>query len=165
MADCVRAWLREDKVEIRSPKATRPWQHVLEPLSGYLHLAACLHDDPSLHGESFNFGPRGEQNATVAQLLGRLAEHWGFEDAEQAYSVTGSIPFNEAGLLKLSIDKALLRLKWEPNLSYDECAAFTGDWYRDVMRNGKDALSMTSSQLHSYEQLAGERRRVWATQR
>lgn len=69
VADCIRAWRVDGTVEIRSPKATRPWQHVLEPLSGYLALGAEMAVRPELHGERFNFGPRAEQNATVVELL------------------------------------------------------------------------------------------------
>lgn len=161
VADCVRAWRDGGDVEIRSPRATRPWQHVLEPLSGYLTLAMRLQEDASLHGESFNLGPKGEQNATVLELLEDLARVWGFDDASKAYRVTGDIPFHEAGLLKLNIDKALLKLKWEPNLSYAECVEMTGGWYREVVREGADAGQLTTAQIRAYEAFAEQRQRVW----
>ena len=69
VVDCMKAWSENKKVEIRAPKATRPWQHVLEPLSGYLNLGQELYNNPKLHGEAFNFGPRAEQNHTVEELL------------------------------------------------------------------------------------------------
>lgn len=161
VADCIRAWGAGGDVQIRSPAATRPWQHVLEPLSGYLLLGARLADDPALHGQSFNFGPRGEQNATVLQLLTDLARVWGFETPSTSYRVTGDIPFHEAGLLKLNIDKALLMLRWEPNLSYAECVDMTGGWYRDVLKNGADALALTTAHVRAYEGYAADRQRVW----
>ena len=161
VADCVRAWQNGGDVEIRSPQATRPWQHVLEPLSGYLTLAARLKDDAALHGESFNLGPKGEQNATVLELLEDLARVWGFDDVSKAYRVTGNIPFHEAGLLKLNIDKTLLQLKWEPNLSYAECVEMTGGWYREVVREGADAGQLTTAQIRAYEAFAEQRQRVW----
>jgi CDP-glucose 4,6-dehydratase len=161
VADCIRAWRDGRDVEIRSPKATRPWQHVLEPLSGYLALGAQLARDPALHGESFNFGPRGEQNATVRELLEDLARVWGLEDVSKAYRITGNIPFHEAGLLKLNIDKALLMLRWEPNLSYAECVEMTGGWYREVVRDGADAGQLTTAQIRAYEAFAEGRRRIW----
>jgi CDP-glucose 4,6-dehydratase len=161
VADCIRAWTSGGTVEIRSPRATRPWQHVLEPLSGYLALGARLAEDSGLHGESFNFGPRAEQNATVLELLGDLASVWGFNDPSQSYRVTADIPFHEAGLLKLSIDKALLHLRWEPNLSYAECVDMTGGWYRDVLKAGRDAADITTEHIRRYEALAQERRRIW----
>lgn len=162
VADCVRAWCDNRTVEIRSPQSTRPWQHVLEPLSGYLWLGACLAEDMQFNGEAYNFGPRAEQNATVLELLAALAEVWGHEDPEQAYNVTGNIPFHEASLLKLNVDKALLATKWEPNLSYAECMTMTGEWYREVLKSGQDALEMTQGHITAYQDRAAERGRVWA---
>ena len=108
VVDCVRAWSEGKSVEIRSPEATRPWQHVLEPLSGYLNLGAVLYMSNKLDGEAFNFGPRAEQNRTVLELLTELSKDW---DIAQAYHVTDNIPFHEAGLLKLICDKSLFYLK------------------------------------------------------
>jgi CDP-glucose 4,6-dehydratase len=116
---------------------------------------------PALHGESFNLGPRGEQNATVRELLEDLARVWGLEDVSKAYRITGNIPFHEAGLLKLNIDKALLMLRWEPNLSYAECVEMTGGWYREVVRDGADAGQLTTAQIRAYEAFAEGRRRIW----
>ena len=161
VADCIRAWQKGERVQIRSPAATRPWQHVLEPLSGYLALARAMREDPTLTGESFNFGPRAEQNARVIDLLGDLGQVWGL-NAEDSYTITGNIPFHEAGLLKLNCDKALLRLRWQPTLSYEECVRMTGGWYRDVVRDGQDAHDATQADIATYEGLASERRQVWA---
>ena len=162
VADCIRAWGRGERVPIRSPQATRPWQHVLEPLSGYLALAARLAGDAQLDGESFNFGPSGEQNRSVLQLLGDLGAVWGLSSAEQACEITGNVPFHEAGLLKLSCDKALLRLGWRPTLGYGECVQLTGGWYREVLRENADALGRTHADIARYEALASERAQGWA---
>lgn len=162
VADCVRAWQTGGVVQVRSPAATRPWQHVLEPLSGYLTLAQAMLADPTLSGESFNFGPRAEQNARVIDLLGDLGRVWGFSDDQSSYEITGNIPFHEAGLLKLNCDKALLRLRWQPTLDYQECMRFTGGWYRDVVRDRGDAVQATARDLAEYERLAAERGLVWA---
>ncbi len=161
IADCIRAWLKGESVRIRSPGATRPWQHVLEPLSGYLTLAAQMPEDSLLSGESFNFGPRAEQNATVLELLASLANVWGFEEPAKSFEVIGNVPFHEAGLLKLNIDKSLLALRWEPNLSYEECMSFTGIWYRDVLKKGASAWDLSNAQIESYVQAAVERGRIW----
>jgi CDP-glucose 4,6-dehydratase len=161
VADCVRAWQAGRKVQIRSPAATRPWQHVLEPLSGYLTLAQAMRAQQDLSGESFNFGPRAEQNARVIDLLGDLGRVWGLNEAD-SYDVTGNIPFHEAGLLKLNCDKALLRLRWQPTLSYEECVSMTGGWYRDVVRDGGDAHDATQANIATYERLAADRHQVWA---
>ncbi len=162
VADCVRAWKEGRVVTIRSPSSTRPWQHVLEPLSGYLALAQAMSADATLSGESFNFGPPAEQNARVIDLLGDLGRVWGFQDETQSYEITGNVPFHEAGLLKLNCDKALLKLRWQPTLTYEECVRFTGGWYRDVLKNGRHAGTATSENILEYEQLARARNHGWA---
>lgn len=161
VVDCMRAWNEGRAVEIRSPQATRPWQHVLEPLSGYLALGAALAADRQLHGEAFNFGPRAEQNRTVVDLLTELGKHWGFASPEEACRVTDNIPFHEAGLLKLSCDKALFHLKWEATLSYVETIRLIGEWYSGYYREKADMYNLTLEQIASYEAFAGERDRIW----
>lgn len=160
VVDCVKAWRAGEAVEIRSPRATRPWQHVLEPLSGYLVLAAALIERSDEHGESYNFGPIAGQNRTVLELIGDLAQSFGA--AGSGYEVTADIPFHEAGLLKLNCDKALQRLRWQPTLSYEECVAFTGGWYRRVLREGEDAFAVTAEQISAYGQAAKQIRQAWA---
>ena len=162
VADCIRAWHVGGHVEIRSPQATRPWQHVLEPLGGYLAVGADLARRGALHGESFNFGPRGERNATVLDVLSDLAVIWGFDDAGDAYRVTNDIPFHEAGLLKLNVDKALALLAWRPTLTYGECVEMTGVWYRDVVKLGADAMDRTAADIARYTQLGRDRGLAWA---
>lgn len=162
VVDCIKAWLANGSVPIRSPAATRPWQHVLEPLSGYLDLGAALARDATLHGEAFNFGPRAEQSRTVVELLTDLAAIWGFDSLDAAYKIIGQTPFHEASLLKLNCDKALLQLKWQPTLSYDECVDFTGKWYREILREGQDARTLTLAQIERYEQLAAKQEHAWS---
>lgn len=161
VVDCMKAWSEGDAVEIRSPRATRPWQHVLEPLSGYLALAQRLAADQNLHGEAFNFGPRAEQNRTVVELLGDLGATWGIA-ADQAYRITGNVPFHEAGLLKLNCDKALFHLRWEATLDYRETIDLIGTWYRAFYREQGDMAALTAAQIADYEQAAIGRGRAWA---
>ncbi len=161
VVDCMKAWSQNQVVEIRSPSATRPWQHVLEPLSGYLTLGASLYASEVLHGNAFNFGPRAEQNRTVIDLLKDLGVVWGLSRAEDIYRITENIPFHEAGLLKLSCDKALFHLKWESNLNYAETIQMVGDWYRSYYRNEVDMDELTSKQISAYESLAASRGRIW----
>lgn len=160
IADCVRAWNENKSVEIRSPKATRPWQHVLEPLSGYLTLGQAVYFRDELHGEAFNFGPPAEQNHTVIELLSDLAKYWGIKD-EDAYTITANIPFHEAGLLKLNCDKALSYLKWEANLKYPETINFVGDWYYDFYKNKNNIYDKTIDQINKFESIAKNRNRIW----
>lgn len=115
--DCVRSWIEDRDVEIRNSLSTRPWQHVLEPLSGYLYLAAKLQDNIDLHGEPFNFGPSGEQGHTVIELVQEMSEQWGqacwniIERDETAH---------EAKLLKLNCEKANRLLGWRAVLTFQE---------------------------------------------
>jgi CDP-glucose 4,6-dehydratase len=162
VVDCVRAWNEGRPAEIRSPQATRPWQHVLEPLSGYLTLGQSLAEQTKLHGEAYNFGPRAEQNHTVVDLLDDLGQFWGFASSDDAYQVTENIPFHEAGLLKLNCDKALLHLKWESNLEYSETVQLVGNWYTKFYREKADMHDMTLEQIALYERRGAERNRVWA---
>ena len=161
VVDCMKNWADGKIVELRSPEATRPWQHVLEPLSGYLTLGSQLNTDNRLLGESFNFGPRSEQNRTVLELLTDLSQQWNFTKAEDAYSVTDNIPFHEAGLLKLNCDKALFNLRWEANLSYKECVKMVGEWYYSFYKVEKDMYKLTLDQITQYENLAMKRDLIW----
>lgn len=161
VVDCMQSWSKEEVVEIRAPKATRPWQHVLEPLSGYLNLGAELYVNDTLHGESFNFGPRAEQNHTVEELLIDLSKYWNFKNVNNAYKVTGNIPFHEAGLLKLNCDKALFYLKWQANLQYKDTIRFTSEWYYDFYKTDKNILDKTLEQIFEYEEMAKEKGLKW----
>jgi CDP-glucose 4,6-dehydratase len=160
--DCMKAWSNHQAVEIRSPNATRPWQHVLEPLSGYLNLAQELYEGKNLHGESFNFGPKSEHNHSVEKLLQDLSYHWNFEQESDAYVVTDNIKFHEAGLLKLNCDKALFHLKWLPVLEYDQLINFTGSWYFNYYKQSLNMWELTLTQIQDYENRATEKRLKWS---
>jgi len=157
--DCMRAWAESAVVEIRNPSATRPWQHVLEPLSGYLWLAARLAVDISLNGEPFNFGPTAADERSVRNVIEALAGHW----PGASYVVNmpaGAV--GEAGLLKLNCDKAAARLAWKPTLDFEETIRFTGDWYRDFYRSPAKTGDRSLDQIRQYESLAHDRSVAWA---
>ena len=160
--DCVRAWAEGRLPLIRSPHATRPWQHVLEPLGGYLWLGAqLLAGAPHLRGEAFNFGPAAHVNASVGQLLQEMSLTWtGVAWQVDPAAAQAKV---EASLLKLNCDKALARLAWQAVLSFEETAAMTAGWYRDFYRQSAAARAGTDAQITRYEQLACERGRTWAT--
>lgn len=160
--DCMRAWNKKETVTIRSPKATRPWQHVLEPLSGYLNLAEKLSTNMDLNGTSFNFGPKSDFSYTVEKLLNDLSLSWNFAEPHNAYKITDDIKFNEAGLLKLNCDKALFHLKWVPALDYDQLINFTGSWYNDFYNNNVDIIKLTLNQIELYENIAKSKFIKWA---
>ena len=128
VADCVRAASNNQIVSLRNPSATRPWQHVLEPLSGYLTLAMNLKNQPNLHGEPFNFGPPANQNHSVGKLVTLMANHWhdiNWEDTSRQYKGP-----DEAGLLKLNCDKALHHLNWHANWDFETTVRETALWYK-----------------------------------
>ncbi len=161
VADCMRAWSEGRIVTIRSPKATRPWQHVLESLSGYLVLGQAVAQQPQLHGEAFNFGPLAEQNRTVVELLRDLGMYWGFATPDEACQIIASTSFHEAALLKLNCDKALFHLQWEPALNYAETIRLVGDWYSAFYRERADMYAVTLAQVAAYERIGTERNRIW----
>ena len=159
--DAVRAWSAGAELSIRSPRATRPWQHVLEPLAGYLTLAARLATDDALRGEAFNFGPPADHNYSVSDLLEEMRNQWqgaAWKDISEA----GAVSVYEAGLLKLCCDKALHRLGWRPLLSFEENVAMTVAWYRAFYRGQADVWELTQSQIRQYERWGAERGAVWA---
>jgi CDP-glucose 4,6-dehydratase len=159
--DTTKAWFEKKAVEIRSPNATRPWQHVLEPLSGYLQLGMYLSSDEKINGESFNFGPRSEYNHTVKTLLEDLGKEWGITDTDKLYNITDNITFHEAGLLKLNCDKAFFNFKWTPTLDYSELIELTGKWYYDFYYEKKDMYAYTVDQITKYLDLAVKRNISW----
>lgn len=160
IVDCVRAWSEGKPLELRSPDATRPWQHVLEPLSGYLTLGAALAASPKLHGEAFNFGPHAEQSHTVLNLIQEMERQW--NPKGDAVKILERKPFHEAGLLKLNCDKALFHLRWEANLEYRECIRFIADWYGRFYKGGADMFALTLGQIAEYEKVAAAHGRIWA---
>lgn len=159
--DCMRSWSEGKVVEIRSPKATRPWQHVLEPLSGYLQLGEQLYKDKKLSGESFNFGPQSEYNNTVQEILELMSVRWHFVDPKDAYKITDDIKFHEAGLLKLNCDKALFNFRWMPTLDFKSLLEYTGDWYYDFYKNKLDMFKYTIAQIEGYQNLAIKKGIKW----
>lgn len=162
VVDCMKAFSRGETVEIRCPKSTRPWQHVLEPLSGYLTLGWYLHEDKSENGEPYNFGPRAEQTKTVYELTQDLAVEWGF-DKDKAAKLTGNIPFKEATLLKLNCDKALAYLHWHSTLHYEQCVHVIAEWYKAFyVEKCEDMYGLTVSQIEYYMAEAAKEKLAWA---
>ncbi|MDG1737049.1 MAG: CDP-glucose 4,6-dehydratase [Paracoccaceae bacterium] len=161
--DCMNAWSKGKIVAIRSPEATRPWQHVLEPLSGYLHQAARLHEADELHGEAYNFGPPAGQDYTVRQLIDQMGKYWEKIRWEDVSESGKHQP--EAGLLRLNCDKAQNDLRWEPTMNFSETVEMTVDWYRTFYQNsGQNMRAKSDSQIEHYMQIADTRGRIWLGQ-
>lgn len=160
--DCVRAWSQGKSPLIRSPEATRPWQHVLEPLSGYLWLGALLWQRPSgLRGESFNFGPASEVVQPVRELANLFLKYWGKGTWKQTASLEEK---KEAKLLKLSCDKALHRLGWKSVLTFEETVALTAQWYKYYYQKlkNKDFEKLALKQIETYVAKAKDQHLAWA---
>jgi CDP-glucose 4,6-dehydratase len=158
--DCVKAWSVDTPVELRNPHSTRPWQHVLEPLSGYLCLAIALSRQPNLHGEPFNFGPPAQQNHSVLDLVQKMAVYWDqvrWQDVSQA----ASGPY-ESGLLKLNCDKALHQLRWHAVLDFEDTVRMTAEWYRGYYQQPDQVAATTRAQLESYWGIARQQGLSWA---
>ncbi len=149
--DCVRAWSKGESVLLRHPQATRPWQHVLEPLSGYLQLGAMLSTDSSLNGEAFNFGPFTEQNYSVLELLQAMAMYWDAPKDQEFFQLQQQTSYQEAELLKVNCDKALHRLGWRPCWNFQQTAELTSQWYQHYYQQGREGLwELTLSQISQY---------------
>jgi CDP-glucose 4,6-dehydratase len=162
--DCVRAWSQQQPVKIRNPNSTRPWQHVLEPLGGYLRTAQVLHEGKTaITGEPFNFGPNSDQNHTVLELLQSVSHSWQFATTDDHFAVEANNTFHEAGLLKLNCDKALFHLQWKPVLDFIQTSGFTGLWYNQYY-NGKDGnmYDYTVAQINEYTEKARQKAIAWA---
>lgn len=147
--DIMRAWLSGQKAEIRNPQSVRPWQHVLDPLSGYLLLAAKLWDDASL-AEAWNFGPPDEDVHTVGAVVRKLAGAWG-EGAEWIDRMSEQP--HEARHLKLDCSKARSILGWSPRLSLTEALRWTASWYKRFGAKPEDVPHLLTEQIHDYEAL------------
>lgn len=158
--DCVRAWSDDQAVELRNPNATRPWQHVLEPLSGYLALAAALQERLDLHGGPFNFGPPAQQNHTVLALVEGMSRYWNKVRWEDISTAHGG-PY-ESGLLKLNCDKALHHLKWQAVMGFEDTVRLTAEWYRAYYEGSSDIAAVTRAQIDAYTHAAGQAGLAWA---
>jgi CDP-glucose 4,6-dehydratase len=151
---------------VRNPEATRPWQHVLEPLSGYLWLAAVLagHGKKQLKSpdacSAFNFGPGPEADRSVAELVEELLKHLPGRWADKRNP--GAV--HEAHLLQLCTDKARIQLKWTPVWQFSEAVAQTAGWYRMAQRiNDPGQVNVfTRSQIEAYCAHAQKKQLLWA---
>lgn len=173
--DCIRSLQRGERIPVRNKIAMRPWQHVLEPLSGYLWLGACLASPrltpghASVSGQqaetlgaqlasAFNFGPALDSNRTVAELVQEILRHWPGEwmDCSDPQAV------HEAGRLNLATDKAFHLLGWHPVWPFAATVAETIVWYREAHGRPGAVAAQTQAQLAAYESAARAQQLPWA---
>jgi CDP-glucose 4,6-dehydratase len=149
--DCVRAWEKKQPVVLRNPTYVRPWQHVLEPLGGYLALGQRLLEKPTrVHGEAFNFGPSAELEQTAEVLVKALEKQW-TGVSHRIEAAKDAVQKKEMRMLRLNCEKAALVLKWKPFLDFSTTAEWTTEWYRDYLANPAQALELTRTQIQKYE--------------
>ena len=151
--DCVKSWSKNKKVSIRNPKSTRPWQHVLEAVSGYLMLASNLKKNKKLHGEAFNFGPNNSKNYDVMALVKLMRKYW----EKVSWKINRKKSFYESGLLKLNSNKSKNKLKWKCILSFDETINMVAEWYKNYYLKPKTIYRTSFKQIEKYETLLKER--------
>lgn len=144
--DCVRFINEQKKIEIRNPIATRPWQHVLEPLSGYLTLGKNLLEEGQKYAEGFNFGPNADSVLTVADVAQKVIEYYGAGEV----IIHKKDNLHEANLLMLDIAKAEKVLGWTPTYTADEAVKNTVEWYKRFY-NGENMYDFTIEQIKNYE--------------
>lgn len=147
--DVLRAFEKNQPVIIRNPLATRPWQHVLEPLSGYLILAERLFNEGIAYAESWNFGPRDEDVQPVEWILSHMAQRWG---NGASWQLDNTPQPHEAQLLKLDTSKAATKLKWNPRWSLALSLDSIVEWHQCWLANG-DIRQKTLGQIAQYQAL------------
>ncbi len=157
--DCIRFLVKGKTIIIRNPKAIRPWQYVLEPLSGYLWLGAMVWQSPTEYTGAWNFGPNDEDILTVEELVNQVLELWG----KGSYDVKSSGGLHEAKLLKLDISKARFFLKWKPTYNIKNAIEETISWYKTFyLQKEKDILHFSINQIQNYVNAAKLKDIQWA---
>jgi CDP-glucose 4,6-dehydratase len=154
--DCIRALSSGQAIGVRNPSAVRPWQHVLEPLGGYLALGARLWNNPSKFSGSWNFGPDEKDTLNVGQVTDLLIKNWGSGSWKDLSDPNAP---HEAHLLKLNCDKVHAELGWHATFTVDECVSMTSEWYKKFYEapRGNDMYPLCVTQIKRYEELAASR--------
>ncbi|MCB4790681.1 MAG: CDP-glucose 4,6-dehydratase [Elusimicrobia bacterium] len=145
--DCMRALLKNKPVIVRNPESVRPWQHVLEPLSGYIALGSLLYTDKKKYSGAWNFGPLSKNMVSVRQFVEEIIRQWG----SGKYIIEKKTSTNsEAGLLNLDISKALSKLNWYPVLDFKQAVKFSIDEYKIDGLNTKEVFSQRIDNINKY---------------
>ena len=144
--DCIRALTKKSPIEVRNPKATRPWQHVLEPLSGYLLLGMKLYTAPNSYSGSWNFGPDASSIKTVRELSMEIIKYYGSGTLVENYDLNA---MHEASLLHLNCDKSNIQLKWQPNWDFSNAVKYTALWYKNYLA-GENPEELTQKDIQNY---------------
>lgn len=144
--DCIKAINKNEDIIIRSPQAIRPWQHVLEPLSGYLTLGEKLLEGKQEFADGFNFGPESNSVLTVKDIVKKIINYYGKGNV----IIHTDTKFHEANLLMLDITKAKTKLDWHPKYNANEAIEKTVLWYKNFYTEEKNILNFTINQINEY---------------
>jgi CDP-glucose 4,6-dehydratase len=148
--DMVRAFQQNKTANIRNPLAIRPWQHVMEPLRGYMMLAENLYLEGTKYAEAWNFGPNDEDAKPVQWIANKLTEHWG---SGASWKLDSELHPHEASYLKLDISKVRNRINWHPVINLDKSLELIVDWYKQYINNN-DLKEFTLEQINAYQILS-----------
>ncbi len=152
--DCMKSWSKNKRVIIRNPKSTRPWQHVLEALGGYLIFAVKLNSNKKLHGQIFNFGPSSYKEHEVIKLVKYIKKFW---NKFEWKIVSKKNTFHESKLLKLNCNKAKKILKWKSVLNFNEMIGMVTKWYKCFYTNKKEIEKLSTVQIKTYQKILNNR--------
>lgn len=157
--DCIKAWAKKKICKIRNPFSTRPWQHVMEPVVGYLIIGQKLYESKKLHGESFNFGPGISEDRNVLSLVKEISKNW--ENSKWLNASKKNRGSSEARLLKLNCDKSTILLNWKSILDFQKTAELTVVWYKNFYKNKFNISKTTNEQIEYYCNLARSNNLKW----
>ncbi len=156
--DCARFLSQNKTINIRNPHATRPWEFVLEPLSGYLWLGVQIMKKGKEFAQAWNFGPYDEAILSVAEVVNKFIQFWGNGIIE----LDNAPKPHEAEFLKLDISKAMYRLQWKPSYSIFEALSETVQWYKEYYSFSADMKSLSLEQINKYSETARKKGIIWA---
>jgi len=162
LPDTFKAWIHNKPLEMRHPNAVRPWQFVLEPLSGYLLLGQLLSEGKIASGEAYNFGPANTKAYTVEEIIRMAAACWDRDTAIYRKATDDRKNFNESTLLKISSEKANQQLDWHPVYDVAEAVTETALWYKNYQSKQTSLQLYSQQQIASYTRKAKEKKVSWA---
>ena len=152
--DCIKSCIQKKILVLRNPDSTRPWQHVLEAITGYLILGLKLSKDKSLNGEAFNFGPNNQRSISVLDLIKKIKKRWQVLN----WKIKSSHNQFESNLLKLNSNKAYKKIGWKCILNNDETIDFVVSWYKEFYnKKKKNMFNFSLNQISNYSKKLAER--------
>jgi CDP-glucose 4,6-dehydratase len=157
--DCVKAFSQNNPIKLRNPNSVRPWQHVLESLSGYLLLGSKISENKEF-ADSWNFGPMSQKYFTVGELVKEFIKHWNLN--ETSFIESEESTFHETNVLKLDCSKAKQLLNWESIWDFEKTIEETSLWYKSFYYDKSDVYQLSVSQIKNYISSANEVKMIWS---